>query len=358
METIYNIENNEISDNNTIMDALNRLQTAKPKILFVTDKDKRLLSSVTDGDIRRAILSGVSLNDKISSIAKHSPVSLSEKSEENINAIAHEIMSKLEISAIPIVDTNGVITKIISRYSEAIEPYNKVNVPVIIMAGGKGTRLYPFTKILPKPLIPVEDVPISERIIKQLHKNGCNDFYMIVNYKKNMIKAYYNECNHPYNIFFYDEDEPLGTGGGIKLAQNTIKSTFILTNCDILITESISDILKHHKNENNAATMICSLKNYEIPYGVVNFSEKGEVTSLEEKPKMSFFTNTGYYILEPVVFDYIKDNESIGMPDILNRMKDSGLRVGVYPIGENSWLDMGQFDSLSSMEAYLRDNRI
>ncbi len=186
---------------------------------------------------------------------------------------------------------------------------------------------------------------------------GCREFHMIVNYKKNMIKAYFNESGTDYNIVFHDEDKPLGTGGGLKLIKDDIIDTFILTNCDILILEDVSKIVRHHKDNGNKATIVCSLKNYEIPYGVVNFTEGGDIESFEEKPKMSFFTNTGYYILEKEVFEHIMDGESIGMPDILERMRSAGLKVGVYPIGENSWLDMGRFDTMDAMDQYLKNNR-
>jgi NDP-sugar pyrophosphorylase family protein len=169
-----------------------------------------------------------------------------------------------------------------------------------------------------------------------------------------MIKAYFNDTDKDYNIHFWDEDRPLGTGGGLYLLKDCISSTFILTNCDILILEDVRNMVQHHKEENNKATMVCSLKNFEIPYGIVNFAEGGEISSFEEKPQLSFFTNTGYYILEPDIFNYIDQDEKIGMPDIIDRMRRDGMKVGIYPISENAWLDMGQFDSMESMEQKLK----
>lgn len=164
----------------------------------------------------------------------------------------------------------------------------------------------------------------------------------------------FNDMDYDYNITFWGEDIPLGTGGGVRLLKTEINSTFILTNCDILIMDDVGKIVDHHKEKKNVVTMVCSLKDFEIPYGVVHFSEGGEVSSFEEKPQMSFFTNTGYYILEPVIFKYIKENECISMPEIIDRMKNAGEKIGVYPISENAWLDMGQFDSMESMERRLK----
>ena len=211
---------------------------------------------------------------------------------------------------------------------------------------------------MPKPLIPIVDTPISERIIQSFQKIGCKEFYMIINYKKNMIKAYFTDSDKNYNICFVEEKTPLGTGGGIRLLKGKIHNTFILTNCDILILEDVRKMIEHHKEQNNQVTMVCSLKNFEIPYGIVNFTEGGEISSFEEKPKMSFFTNTGYYILEPSIFQYIGENENIGMPDIITRMKDAGQKVGIYPISENAWLDMGQMDSMESMERKVKELNI
>ncbi|MCM1112004.1 MAG: sugar phosphate nucleotidyltransferase [Muribaculum sp.] len=273
--------------------------------------------------------------------------------------MAQKMIVEKKITALPIVDEARRIQKIYVKELDEDEEYlGSLNIPVVIMAGGLGTRLYPYTKILPKPLIPVADIPISERIIEAFRKRGCDEFHMIVNYKKNMIKAYFNDTDRDYHIRFWDEDIPLGTGGGLALLKAHIKGTFVLTNCDILILDDVRKIVEYHKANGNQATMVCSLKNFEIPYGIVNFVEGGEISSFEEKPKMSFFTNTGYYILEEEIFQYIEQGEKIDMPDIFERMRQAKQKVGVYPIGENAWLDMGQFDSMESMERKLKEMRI
>ncbi len=346
-----NYANNCISESMSVMEALIKLDEVTKKVLFVVDGDGRVIASLTDGDIRRAILKGVPLESGVINFANKNPLTVKEGRE---NEKAKEIKQR-GLTMVPILDDNN---RIIGAYmdddSDGISE-KRISIPIVLMAGGKGTRLYPYTKILPKPLIPVEDVPISERIMESFAQIGCNDFYMIVNYKKNMIKSYYNEINCEYVIHFFEEEDPLGTGGGLKLVENEIDGTFILTNCDILIMTDIVKLMEHHKESGNKATMVCSLKNFEIPYGVVHISDGGEIESMEEKPQMSFLTNTGYYILERDVFDFIGTNEKIGMPDILQRMSKNGLKVGVYPISENEWLDMGQFDSMDSMERRLRE---
>lgn len=351
MIIITDYKKNCITKDTSIITALGKLDDADYKILFVLDDDDRVIASLTDGDIRRAILKGIQLSSKAVDFGRRDPFTVVEGDKE----AALEAFDKRRLDAIPMVDSDKRIIGLYVRDVKESRKRESVSIPVVIMAGGKGTRLYPYTKVLPKPLIPIDDIPISERIIRSFAEIGCTDFNMVVNYKKNMIKSYFNEIEEDYNIHFFDEDEPLGTGGGLSLVKDQIGETFILTNCDILILADIAEIVRHHRESGNKATMVCSLKSFEIPYGVVHFSEGGDIESMEEKPRMSFFTNTGYYILDKEVFEYVGDNERIGMPDILDRMMDAGLKIGVYPISENSWLDMGQFDSMEAMERRLRE---
>lgn len=338
-----------IADENIdIIQALKMLEKNNRQIIFVTAED-RLAATLTDGDIRRWLLKGGKLDTKVSSVANYSPHFILNSERKK----ADDYLSKFKIRALPVVDDNHKILDVVFLDTDIDVRSEKYNIPVVVMAGGKGTRLYPYTKILPKPLIPIGDIPISEHIVNQFHSNGCNDFYFIVNYKKNMIKAYFNEIERDYNIIYIDEDKPLGTGGGVRLLKGKISSTFILTNCDSIIQEDYSEILKVHKEKKNLVTMICSLRNYEVPYGVVEIGENGSIESMKEKPSMSYFTNTGTYIVEPEVIDTISPDTFIGFPDVIQNLKDAGKNVGVYPVNESSWLDMGQFDTMENMKQKL-----
>lgn len=153
------------------------------------------------------------------------------------------------------------------------------------------------------------------------------------------------ELESDYNVHFVDEDVPLGTGGGVSLLKGMIKDTFILTNCDNIVEDDYSQIYEYHKEHKNLITMICSLKNFSIPYGVVNLANEGTIKSMEEKPTFSFFTNTGCYIVEPEVIDDIPEGTFMGFPDMIEKYRSEGKNVGVYPISENAWLDMGEMDA-------------
>lgn len=343
MDDIY------IREDKTILDAMKQLDKNAKKVLFVHENG-RLLASVTDGDIRRWMLKKGDLQFHIKCAANYQPVYLYEEQE----GLAVYMMRKYQIEAIPIVDKKHMIKKVVFS-NDIVQGYGTFDkeIPVVIMAGGFGTRLSPYTNILPKPLIPIGDYPIVEHIINRLYIYGCRQFYMMVNYKRNMIKAYFDELDKEYQIEFVEEEKALGTGGGISLLKGKIKNTFILTNCDILIDDDLTKAYKHHVKSGNLITMVCSLKKFVIPYGVVNIGNDGLVESLQEKPGNSYFINTGCYFVEPEVITEMKYNEPVDFTSIISNYVSVGIRVGVFPVSEGAWLDMGQLDELEKMKSRL-----
>jgi len=335
----------------SIVDAMKQIGKNSLGILFITDVTGRLVGAVSDGDIRRWLIKTGRLDTGITYVMNRSPKFL--YSSQAGSAAAFLLKNRLH--AVPILDTDGYILDIVtdrqdinSGESDALK-----ETPVVMMAGGTGTRLYPYTRILPKPLIPIGEKPIAEIIIDSFRQYGCNDFRLIVNHKKNMIKAYFNETAHGYSLSYIDEDKPLGTGGGLSLLKGKLDRTFILTNCDILVEADYGSILDYHNNEKNLVTMVCSLKSFRIPYGVVHLGENGSIRSMEEKPEFSFFTNTGLYVVEPEVIDLIPENEEIGFPTVIEGLRKDGRNIGVYPVSENSWMDMGQPEALEEMRERL-----
>lgn len=337
-----------IDEEATMIKAMEQLDKTSTKILFATRKGD-FVAALTDGDIRRWILKKGSLDAKVKEIANYNPKFLNEVEKSK----SKEYMKMHSIEALPIVDDKMNIQSVVFWNDEEVEPKKHLEVPVVIMAGGLGTRLYPYTKILPKPLIPIGEIPIVEHIINRFNQYGSDQFYLVVNHKKNMIKAYFNEIEKVYKVDYVDEDKPLGTGGGLSLLKGKIDSTFILSNCDILIEEDYEKIYNYHKKENNLITMVCSLKNIKIPYGVIEISETGEIENMKEKPELSFFTNTGMYVVEPKIIEELEENKTIGFPDIIEHYKYQGEKIGIYPISENSWMDMGQIDEMEEMRRRL-----
>lgn len=340
-----------IDEEATMLDAMEQLDRVAKKVLFVV-RDGQYIAAITDGDIRRWILKKGNLDAKVREMANYNPKYLHEKKKKN----AKKFMKENSIEALPILDDDFNIISVVFWNDEEIKVNRKLSAPVVIMAGGLGTRLYPYTKILPKPLIPVGEIPIAEHIINRFKLFGCKEFFLIINHKKNMIKAYFNEIDKDYSIRYIDEDKPLGTGGGLSLLKGMIDSTFILSNCDILIDEDYEKIFEYHKKEQNIITMICSLKRIVIPYGVIEIDENGAIESMKEKPEMSFFTNTGVYIVEPRIIEEMEPNKHVDFPNLIESYKLKGEKIGIYPISEKSWMDMGQIDELEEMRRRLESD--
>ena len=260
--------------------------------------------------------------------------------------------------ALPVLDSKGKIVDIVLE-DEKVEATNGLDtrtlaqVPVVIMAGGKGTRLYPYTKILPKPLIPIGDIPIMERIIDKFLDYGVTDFYATVNYRKTMIKSYFADLAMDYSIEYVEEDKPLGTAGSLCLIEEEFDKPFIVTNCDILIHADYADVYKYHVESGNELTIVSALKNIVVPYGVIHSKENGTITSMEEKPKLSYFVNTGMYVLNPELLKKIPKDTFFHMTDLTDELLKEGKQVGMYPISEDSFLDMGEFEEMRRMEKKL-----
>lgn len=331
----------------TVSAAMQKIDTNSGSTLFLTDEDGKLIACVTDGDIRRYLLGGGQMDCDVFAAANKHPRYARTLDE------AKRLFHKKYFSAIPIVDEEMTIIDIYSDGEGVVKKKASLNVPVVINAGGKGTRLAPYTKVLPKPLIPVGDLPILEHIMNEYQSYDCTDFHIIVNYKRDLMKAYFADNERAYNITWYDEDKPLGTGGGLSLLKGVFKNTFFFANCDALLTADYESMLKFHKENGNVITMICAYKNINIPYGVVDMGVNGVIEGMREKPLMSFLTNTGIYIVEPSVVDSMIDGEAIGFPDIVERERQKGHKVAVYPVSENDWMDMGQIPELEKMRIKL-----
>ena len=306
----------------TVLETLRKLDETGQRILFIAPEGQ-LKAVITDGDIRKFFLRGGTPDQTVDNAA----------------------------------NKRGVITDIVFARGEDVDNRKRADIPVVMMAGGLGTRLYPYTKILPKPLIPIGEQPIAELIMDRFRDFGCHDFTMIVNYKRGMIKSYFGELEKDYTVNFADEDVFMGTGGGLCLLKGKMKSPFFFTNCDTLLDVDFGDIYEYHKAHGNLVTMVCAFKHYTVPYGVVELGEDGGIAAMREKPELDFLTNTGVYVVEPRVVEEMRDGEKIGFPDVIERYRAAGEKVGVYPISESSWMDMGQLEELEKMRRKLESQQ-
>lgn len=334
-----------ISPETSLKQAMQKLNETAEKILFVTDSADTLLGTLTDGDIRRGLINGLKFTDSVENIMWREFIFIPNK-EADKKGKARRIMLKEKIGHIPLLNKKSEITDIIfwsDIFADKKSERGKklYTNQVVIMAGGKGTRMAPFTRILPKPLIPIDEKPVIEIIMEKFFDYGFQNFIYTLNYKKEYIKAFLKENIFPYNIDWIEESEFMGTAGSLFLLRDKIKDTFFVSNCDIILNADFADILAWHKKEGNLMTLLGCHKEVKIPYGVLEM-EHGELKNFKEKPNFDIIINTGVYVLEPEIMSLIPEGKFIDMNVLIDLVAKKG-KVSVYPISEG-WFDVGQWD--------------
>ncbi len=338
-----------IEERATIKEAVERLERVRCKVVYVVDNGK-LVASVSDGDVRRYALEDGEMGIAIKHIANFHPRFLLCYDRNKID----ELFRSTEMYSVPIVNYNGEVVEVVFRNGRRVRKSYHLNCPVVMMAGGKGTRLFPYTKILPKALIPIGEIPISERIINNFVDYGCKHFYMIVNHKKKMIQSYFDALEKPYEIEYVEEDTYLGTGGGLYLLNNRIEDDFFLVNCDIIIDADYSEIYNYHKQNKNYITIVAAKYKHVVPYGVLSLDQDGNCEKLTEKPENDYLINTGMYMVRHELIGVMPQNEAISFPEIIEKCKTAGKKIGAYVIEESAYMDMGQMEEMDRMKNQLR----
>ena len=327
----------------TLIGALKRMDETEAKLLMVTD-DGHLLGLLSIGDVQRGILARLPMSTPAGKILRKDFLYCGVN--DNPQKI-RELMLENRCEYMPLVGENFTLVNVIA-WEELFgvrKPVNKRRAPVAIMAGGLGLRMKPLTNVIPKPLIPVGDKSILERIISNFADSGCDEFFLCVNYKAAMIEYYLSTVDlGKAALAMVTEDKPLGTAGALRLLRGKVKEPFYVTNCDILVDADYAELLAHHEKTGDKITIVSALKTMDIPYGVLHFLEGGVLDRIEEKPVQSISVNTGMYVVDPSVLDLIGDDESIGFPDLVDRVRREGGKVGVFPVSEKSWYDIGNWD--------------
>ncbi len=338
----------------TIKEALKRLGKTARKVLLVVDREDKLIGTITDGDARKFLLKGIGLESKIEGVFNDNPKYIYQGEESSAN----NLLIKNRIQLLPVVNEARQVVNFITLYdivSDSDQHHStrdekhsaekkQLDVPVVIMAGGKGTRLAPFTKILPKPLIPIGEKPMLEIVIDEFRTFGVKDFFLTLNYKGELIESYFNGNIRDYRLEYLWEDEYLGTAGSLKLLGGVSDhDTFIVSNCDIIVKADFCEVLNFHHEENAALTVLSSIQHYKIPYGVVSFSKGGYVTEIVEKPEYSFTVNTGVYLINKDILKYIPEKSHLDMPELINILLSKKKKVITYPVNEKEYIDIGQW---------------
>ena len=328
-----------------VRQAMKKLDDSHRKVLFVMKDNSELAGVLTDGDIRRWILGGHDLGESVDKVCNKDFISVS-KDYDLVEV--KKIMLEYRIQALPIIGKNGNLLELlfwdtIFGDEDNVEEKESIAIPVVIMAGGEGTRLDPFTRILPKPLIPIGYRSILEVIIDKFREYSVEKFFISVHHKAKLIKAYFDELSPSYEIQYLDENKPLGTIGALSQLKNKVDSSIILTNCDTIILCDYSDMLKFHNEKNYDITLVGSMINHKVPYGLCEIEENGKLVNLIEKPEYSYLVSTGMYLIRKTALSLIPENTFFNITDLMEKVRDKNGSVGVYPISEKSWLDTGEW---------------
>jgi dTDP-glucose pyrophosphorylase len=338
-----------INKDKSLLQALKQMDAEEVKLLLVFEAD-RFLGILTIGDIQRAIIRNSALSDPISSIIdKNKTYGFVTESEEEIKGK----MRRMRAELMPILNKNGELVDVVF-WEDYFGDNNKIegssiNLPVVIMAGGRGTRLKPLTNVIPKPMIPIGEKTILEEIMDRFESIGCRKFYLSVDYKSEMLRYYLEHLEHKYDIDFLEEDKPLGTIGSVSLLKGKVTTPFFVSNCDIVIDQDMRDVYDYHIENNNDITVVSAVKSISIPYGVIETGENGLMKEMKEKPELTYMVNTGVYIMNPDCITGIPEGEFFHITQLMEEVKNNGGRVGCFPVSGHAWKDMGEWTEYLKM---------
>ncbi len=335
-----------LSTKHTVRDALAVINAAALRICLVVDEERHLLGVVTDGDIRRAILSNVELTQSVTVVMNRTPITVSAH-------LSHvqllETMRAYSILSLPILNESCQLIGLETWEQTTKEP--SYDNPVLIMAGGFGTRLKPLTDACPKPMLKVGDKPILETLLNQFIKAGFKNIYISTHYMPELITSYFGDGSAwGVNITYIHEIKPLGTDGALGLLPSNLPSLpLIIMNGDVLTTIDFNSLLDFHVKNGSDATMCVREYSYQIPYGVVT-GDGNNIVSMTEKPVYHFFVNAGIYVVAPHIVQSVPKGECIDMPTLLEKHMYKNKKISMFPLHEY-WLDIGRMEDFNRAQS-------
>lgn len=333
---VFDPKSISVSINSTIKDALKVLDKSPMQIVLIVDEDScRLLGTMTDGDVRRALLEGETL-DSVVKLAMNPTPTHGLDSENEVGW--RKKMQPRGLRHLPILDDKKCVTKLFYLKRGITQSYTN---PIVLMLGGLGMRLRPLTETVPKPMLKVGNKPILETIVNHLAEQGFSEFYFCINYLGEQIRQYFgNGEKWGINIQYIEEDSPLGTAGALSLLPSQPDQDFIVMNGDLLTKVDITALLGFHQENKNLITACVREHSQQVPYGVIEFND-GRVSQITEKPLYKYFVNAGIYALSPEVFKCLDFKGYYDMPNLMDDLLAKELPVGGFPLTEY-WMDIGQ----------------
>ena len=322
---------------------------------MVVNNNGNFLGTLTDGDIRRAIIMGANIDNKIGPYIKKKSFIIDETkfkklSEDKIKKIFKEY-AESKIDLIPVLNKKQKIVDILETQSgikNEIKIENKLSkIPLVLMAGGKGNRLKPFTDIFPKPLLPINNLPAAEHIFNFFKNSGVKKIFISVNFKKDLIKSYFKDKN--YSIQYIEEKKKLGTIGSISYLNKKMKTDFFVSNCDTLLDINLNKFYEYHRKGKFYITLVSAIKNYLLPYGSCELDKSGNLKKITEKPNLNYLVNTGLYLMRPEITKFVPKNKYMDMDELIQILKKKKKKIGIFPVSEMNWTDVGEWSEYNKM---------
>jgi len=341
----FNWQGALIGPTDKVVDALSVIDRELTRAAFVIDDKSRLIGLVTDGDIRRGLLAGISLEDEVKSVMNSSPLTCG---DTDSHIAVRRLMEAKDFLHMPILDASGRLVNVLSMQDHVDR--ERYENPVFLMAGGFGSRLHPLTANCPKPLLRIGQKPIMETILDSFIDAGFYRFYISTHYLSDMVKEYFGDGSRwGVDIQYTHEDQPLGTGGALGLLPDDLPSEpMIMMNGDILTKVNFERLLDYHQESQADATICVRQHEYQVPYGVVQANDL-EIQSIDEKPISRYYVNAGIYVLNPDVVRQVKEGEVIDMPSLLNSQIEKQSKIMMYPLDEY-WLDVGRMSEFEQAQ--------
>jgi dTDP-glucose pyrophosphorylase len=329
--------------------AIESIDAGAIEIALVVDENRSLLGTVSDGDIRRALLAGITLDDPVETVVHRDPI-VAEHGTARAKLLS--TMTAHGITQIPLLRNGRVVdVAVIRDLVDAAQSTRDHDNPVVLMAGGRGTRLAPLTADTPKPMLPVGGRPLLEQVLGQVRDAGFSRVLIAVGYRAEVIEDYFGDgTDVGVRIDYLREEEPLGSAGALRLAGAELDRPFIVMNADLLTNVSLGALMGFHRDEGNVITVGVRQYALELPYGIAEL-DGTEIVSLDEKPTHSFFVNAGIYAVDPAAVELMSGRDGrFDMTDLIAAAMDAQLRVGGFPIREY-WIDIGQLSDYERAES-------
>jgi dTDP-glucose pyrophosphorylase len=338
-----------VKKNSSLLAAMQKVDKSGTRSLIVVDNNNKLLGTLTDGDIRRSILKKNDLSGTIESIYFKKPAYVLEKKFSK--KLANEIFEKKNCDIIPVIDGKKIVKDIILSKNFNAKKISAIEkkIAVVIMAGGYGVRLKPFTTILPKPLIPIKGKAVIEHLLDLFTLYGFNKFNLLIHYKQNIIKSYLKSVKPNIKFNFVEEKNPLGTAGGLKLLKKNLTNDFIVTYSDTIFDLNVSNFISFHKKNKFKFSMVVTKKDYKIPYGVCAIDSRGMVKKINEKPSYNLNVNSGLYAMNSDCLKYIPKNGVFHVTDLIKKLLKNKIKIGAYFVPDSSIMDVGQWNDFNKV---------